>query len=483
MEVHPYNLRLTKERKRKLDQQCGSHDKASLKTNTRPRKKARTVRRKMKITDLNDDCLYEIFKDFDIIDLASVAEANKRFEFSARDVFQRKHAKDEIIVSNAPDPLTKSHLSIMLLKHFGDLIEKLIVDYNNNYRRYDRQLEKAIVEYCCRTLIEITVNDVGRHAFSNDCFTSVKKVQINGGFGASLVRKLNVIFPTASSLELVKMELASHQDTACLSQHFPSLRHLGIVGLKHIVYNYAHFVNTFTTKYLRQAIQSNPLLESLKLEHDAYSKKPIGRTSKDIDVDLVHFIDFINDHLPQLKVLDLDLSTTNLQRHLFGTIVQPHNKHKVHFKNLKNLSLAHDSALGQPYIFSEQLEKLKVMTGRHHTMSNDAREDVMELIRLNSNVQLLCIVGRGFQNIPIGRLLSNLPRLHSLGVGYPIEYETIVWILEKCKQLTTVSIHDIKANDLARLMSKFRTGSSAELPWDIAQLHYIRTVLTTFIRN
>lgn len=470
-----YKLRMTAQRKRKLDKKSDwRYTKPPKKS-----KKAPNTSHVMRITALDDDCLREIFKDFDINDLTSVAEASKRFMCMAREIFQRKHAKTVVTVYSDHDRVRKSTKS---LKQFGDLVTKLNVVYTADCRRYDKRLETAIATHCHDSLMELTLNDVGPNAFATNCFKKVQKVCLNGGSNASLVSNLNTVFPAAVSLSLVKMNFASDEDLKCWNQHFPSLIRLTAADLKCIVNNSDQAENMFTVRNLRQVIAYNPQLKSLKIIHDAYAKQPVHRRFEDIDAELFQFIEFINAWLPKLRLLSLNLTTKSHQRRLFQGAIRPHANYTVHFKKVKKLKIIYDACLGLPQFCSDQLAQLIVVSVHRPFAIPIARQYVTDIVRLNGNIDYLCISGTGDENFPFEELLGSLPKLKELVLVYPLEYDEIDWILNSCATVTTFHVFRVPTNTLELVKAKSQMDG-ADSKWRFEETRDEAGVMTTFFKN
>lgn len=48
--------------------------------------------KRMKLTDLNEDCLFLIFDQYSVPDLINVAKINSKFAFVAAHIFRRKYS-------------------------------------------------------------------------------------------------------------------------------------------------------------------------------------------------------------------------------------------------------------------------------------------------------------------------------------------------------------------------------------------------------
>lgn len=142
-----------------------------------PPKKSRIEMHQTKLTDLSDDCLFDILKHLDVVDLTNVLKSSRRFLNIARDVFNRKYSNKVIEISNAvtskAGPILNLQESVAALGQFGDLITKLNVSFVDKNLHADRQLENAIYNCCCKSLVDIRIylgNRQNRDRFAFDGF-------------------------------------------------------------------------------------------------------------------------------------------------------------------------------------------------------------------------------------------------------------------------------------------------------------------------
>lgn len=375
------------------------------------------------LTDLSDSCLDQIFKHLSIADLISISQTSQRCKSVGRKVFETKYSNktarvsDKYIYYEEVQVNRISFPSIALLKVFGDLIKKLNVQYKeSSHHRIDYHLESAIAAYCRKSLIEIALDNIGEGGFHeiNDVFENVKRVQLNGGFGACLIRKFNRLFPNATDLELFGLKFNLGQDSACVHQTFKSVTYLAMLE-----YNSSKdpiTVNTFTVKNVKNAVMLNPQLKSLMVK--CKIRKPFKYWER---FDDTRIDEFIHNQLPQLEALSLNLSGEDADN-ISGKF--------LNFPKLKRLSLTFGKCQRVPYIFSQKLESFQVALRDEYN-----RRAVMELISLNKSVRNLEFLSCIKWDFPLA-MFGNLKNLKQIASLHMIDSAKINWIFMNCKQFT-----------------------------------------------
>lgn len=131
-------------------------------------------RTKIKITDLNDDCLMQIFGHLDLKSLFNVAIANEWLRPAAAMVYKKRFGNNEVQMSNSSNYYNRNHSfragkeenttiavsglksCLLYLRCFGSSIIKLKVDYELPIfdKRYVH-LHRYINTYCADSLSEM----------------------------------------------------------------------------------------------------------------------------------------------------------------------------------------------------------------------------------------------------------------------------------------------------------------------------------------
>lgn len=370
----------------------------------------------MKVIDLFDDCLLEVFQYLDADGLTNVAESSKHFVYAARDIFRKKYGNELLEVSNT--------YGLETLKHFGSVINKLEVTSHVFHNMFTE---------CRESLVEITLKSVDDRDFPKfgEPFEKMRTIRIYGGFGAGIIREFNALFPNAEQLALINMKLKSKMDEMCIQQHFPSLQQLAFTcGYK---------VDSFSVSNLKNAIRLNPQLKGLmisQLEPSFSGRIHINR----------ELLQFVNEQLQQLEVLAIGLTEdTSLSQPVCD----------LNFGCLKSLLIRFEETLGIPHIYGSRIENLVLEKSFLYASSSRLHGYVNKLFSLNANVNKLELSGYWGGDFPLAQMPEMLPNLIELKILHPIYryaigYQKIVWLLENCKQLRKLTIR-IRDDTIERL--------------------------------
>lgn len=205
------------------------------------------------ITDLNDDCLAYIFESLNLSDLLNVADTTTKFGSVAKSIFKRKHAKTLVVAHRSS--LTNG---LRHLRNFGDLIQKLSVDFFSIKKNGQKMLEQYIIEYCSNgdSLKKMKLFFCRQNAFDGieKPFRSVENVH----FTSNLSKKLshfNQWFPKMRYLKLINISAAKLK---CIETNIPLLEYLEVFNSR----------PKFSILTIEAAISLNPQLRGIGL----YSK-------------------------------------------------------------------------------------------------------------------------------------------------------------------------------------------------------------------
>lgn len=285
------------------------------------------------IETLNDYCLVLIFERLSLSDLINVSATSVHFKASTGIVFTRKYAANLITVSNEVVLRTSRMPSIQLLKSFGHLIGKLKVLYLQDYHRYNREFEQAIIKYSLKYVTELKLVKADKFAFCHieRPLIKVTKVVLSGCVVGRFIIEFNKWFPNAQSLELFDITLYSLTDVVCIEQKFTKLEHLAVANPNKFMddsdsseQNIRISPTLISTENLQVAIRLNPQLRSLKLK-DSYPGFEITST----------LLEYISKNLPLLDELALFV-TPDYDRYF--------QRQKVHFPNLRKIRFVVDWA-------------------------------------------------------------------------------------------------------------------------------------------
>lgn len=256
---------------------------------------------KMKIVDLNDDCLIKIFWYLDLGSLLNVAITDKWLKPAATDVFKRKYAKKEVVINECDDfhPNMRGNAyqvrppkerttniaiyglkaCLLYLRYFGSLFENLTIDYYKSTSIRYEFVHQYINKYCTKSLICISfirLPSISIGRFEKP-FTNVRSVIIRDSDLGTQLTSCGKWFPHMRRLKLTNVRLADDFDETS----FQHLKHLCVcldeqVGLK--------IANVSQLLHLNRRIRS--------LEIEAYHKS----------IPMNTLLDMIKDHTKIAKL-------------------------------------------------------------------------------------------------------------------------------------------------------------------------------------
>lgn len=197
----------------------------------------------MSLTQLNNDCLREVFLHLSEDDLLNISHTNKSLIAAAEGVFSTKFGSKAFVVPDADCTYAEKFMryvdedlnyfvcqnalqSLRMLRCFGGLISK-IVFWSGDY--YDK-LSLYVNRYCNKSLTEIRFRKISKDLFTHfdKPFAKVTTVHIydsvlEGQKGSS---DLNDFFPNMRSLALGSVAIHGAE------QNFPHLQRLELHGEK-----------------------------------------------------------------------------------------------------------------------------------------------------------------------------------------------------------------------------------------------------------
>lgn len=217
-----------------------------------------------KLKDVNDDCLSEIFKLLSLADLVNIVESDSHYETAAVRAFKSKFAKGWIDVSNAFDPKTEiMSSSERLLNRFGGAIENLAVTYHEKYRRFDKNIDAAIIAKCSKTVLRLKIERAVFYTLTEivEPFEKVIEVKFCNGELCNLISEFNRWFPKAMSLELIQVK-RNGEDRKAFVHHFPLVEHFAVS-------NFYERRGMIETMDVLKFVELNPQLRSFWIENDS----------------------------------------------------------------------------------------------------------------------------------------------------------------------------------------------------------------------
>lgn len=264
--------------------------------------------KKMNLTDVNDDCLEEIFKYLQKEELVHIADAHPRFEATAVRVYGQYSCKWYII--NAKQKRRDAY-HLRCLHHFGHLVHALIL--TARLRNFDYRLLEAVTKHCGPTLTTMHLR-----------FSAASMKHVKGKkYCRVFLQQLSHNFPNLENFAFTS-ELKHFQKLDFLMQNFSSLVQISLDV-------YEHSVEQF-----KEIIRLNPQLLGV-----AAHLRDVTLT-----LDLVRLID---DTLPQLQLLDIHCQA----------VEQIERFEPKYFKNLIHLSISGPMTIDMLNILAVSSERLQ----------------------------------------------------------------------------------------------------------------------------
>lgn len=295
-----------------------------------PRKKAKNivVAEPLKVTDLNDDCLEDIFRHLDITQLTNVANSHPRFVNAARMVYKVKNSNKTLCIRDSGNTITLTDdancfeevraTPTVFLQNFGHLTKSLQLDYYSEDGYYSgdisnehhwREIEDLVFKYCRKTLITLKLkhcsNDVMEEIRGE--FENVERLTIvNCTFSNRNAIRFSKWFPKITRLKLKEVYI---DETNAFNGKFRSLEKLII------------FLDDVDDEYysICDILRSNRHIKHLSINFD------YGTRSDFLQI----FLMFLSETLQQLEVLRLHNARVDLLE----------LQNRIYFKNVKEFSL------------------------------------------------------------------------------------------------------------------------------------------------
>lgn len=216
----------------------------------------------LSITDLNDDCLEEIFMNLNLNHLFNVTVTHRRFLNACRRVFYKKYKNNEITIS-VYQTIQPQYVDVLCL--LGDMIAHLRVTFDrfDDFGNFNNRIHTAIVQHCSETLTEITFNHILPTMEINKPFQNLEKLNFNHGCVGRTMSEFKMWFPKLQSIQFFFCETLN---TNCIERNFPTLEHFTV----------AH--HNFTFQNLQIFLDLNPQLKSFTVYN--YDRSLISRLQK-----------------------------------------------------------------------------------------------------------------------------------------------------------------------------------------------------------
>lgn len=312
---------------------------------------------KMKIIDLNIDCLEKICQYLEVADLLNVADSNKCLKGAAELIFKLKHSKKTVEIHGAhyrvEDIIDSEHSlmiydlisSLRIVRCFGHLVTnlKITVDrtdylykvYADRFCHSFHCLITYVNQYSAESLVQFTLStnqEIPDKALNHlkKPFLNVEKLYIVQfpNLERSLINKL---FPRVR--HLVYADAPYFTDFARIENHFRHLSHLHL-NISSVKYRYTSIKCEEKSAQICSFLRLNPQLVSLTLPFI-------------LDMKLFQCIS----ELSSLKTLKL---------YNFWGRISNYDDNPIHLKHLKRLKIDEFYECPQIPLTFDHLEELRI---------------------------------------------------------------------------------------------------------------------------
>lgn len=287
--------------------------------------------------------------------------------------------------------------SIEFVKLFGMVIRSLKMVYDEEYRRFDQNIENVILDCCSKSPYELCL--VNAHRFSlldiKTPFGNVTKVVLNTGTICTMFSRIGIWFPKLRALDLIDIRLhTTPADKIFHNELCPELQDLNIRNLK------SKDDSNFYMEEISVLVKNSPKITNIRI----YDQENIDELLKTIAKN--------NSELPNV-CLDLNCS-------------KPIGASAIHFKSLKCLNL---NRCDKPFnISTDQIERI-------HISCESFDESWMKLFKNNKkNAREIFVEGK-WSNDKIAsefvEFLKELPNLRKIDMWASITTSQVVDFVSK----------------------------------------------------
>lgn len=382
-------------------------------------KKQKEEKEITKLSDLNFDCLINIFHCLSTDDLLNAVEYDNDLLEAAKWIFKQKTRGKWVSITNEHDPLRNGPSQhVKLLEHFGSEIEHLDLLYDQDHQRFDHIIERVVIEKCHKKAISLVLQQPTLYTLYtlDRPFESVKQVILIGGTVCTFMSKFGLWFPNATKLQLHHPKWPeSRNKLDMLQNRCPALRE--------VIIEDGNQTTEFTV-WMTNFIVLHPRITEIKLKF----QEPI--------------LALLCERMPRMP-------NTHLEVHTKGSVLPK----IIHFQRLNRLTLRGASMLTLFSISTDRIDFLEIDPLRHHLNFG-----VLTMIRSNITAKSLNLAckwaGDEFIIIEFIKIVKSMPNLIRLAFAAhdTITTCTIVDLIGGCKHLKWLLIHsDIPLDEYARI--------------------------------
>lgn len=278
---------------------------------------------KTKLTDLSTDCLLLILEHLNPFGLLAIAEVNDHLKSLAADVYRRNYAHSEHRITNilikinsiykrydiydryGRIPIGDFEMMSKIYGSFGDVISN-VAFYGSNKEAMNRDRHKIIdlLNDKSESLTDLTLSFVQSNTFWSDLWTQ-----------SYPLNHLDKPFSRVEKLTLRGHHEKFGSDYLTFNELFPNLRQLdlmtsGLIDQESLIVPFEYLENLHLhggyEELLKKFIKKNPQITKLTIYTYSW-----------------HFLDFVNENLPNLTHLTYDPPYLDL-----------HSENTIHFQNV-----------------------------------------------------------------------------------------------------------------------------------------------------
>lgn len=369
-----------------------------------------------KISELNDDCQIEIFRYCSFYDFVSIIEYDKELSATARWVFQQKAQNTLVPVSNEIDPEKGIMASpaVKLLNRFGSDIDGLKLVYDEEFRRFDHIIERAIINRCHKSLVSLRIENMARYSMFDikKPFINLEKLNVFGGTMCDLIPKFGKWFPNASYLRLVNLKFPKKNKERMAANNCHALREL-YIRPTHVTGE-----SEFYAQWATDFVILNPQLTKLSV---TYNTGMLSLLSiKKPSLPNLH-LEIFSDRFPVLDVL----------RNLVGGSF-------IHFDKLAKLTLR--GQVSRINVTANEIGTLDVF------LTNLISSDLLNFVEKESSIESVNIIRKWDtvsdpdKVVEVIKQIKGLKKL-SLSSHSSISTKEVVELVKRCPTLGYIFIH------------------------------------------
>lgn len=384
-------------------------------------------------TQLNGDCLIQIFEELDFQTLLTMTKVSKnvayyasmafrhsfidhKFEISYRESFSSYAIAYPYTIFGNRITINGFDLILQTLRYFGRFIRKLQIEFDNVDAYRSRIISKFIRKYCVESVIEMDVIDVNVFKYIEKPFLNVKHIHFRSSSAPNIPR-MNETFPALRNLEL---SLNSDQIVQ-IDCYFSHLEHLTI---KKLLSTDMDFIERFLR--INSHIKSVTILSNYP--QTLFNK--ICSLLPNADLLTVGYVPFVSPSDPEIRFENVTKFTA-LQE--FNPSVN------IRLPNLQELHMTYYFYVEQWAIFLKRHMHLKRFYLTYSNMDDHEFNGI--LINL-PNLEEFSIIKTEIIGIPEANKKS-------------IEIQTIIESIKKHDKLQKFQFHNCADDDKERMRKEF----------------------------